>query len=175
MQSSRKISIPPNTDWANPQDTGFSETVCPTAGRFRLWEHQSLIKSVYGKCLEPVCAACGLTRMELDILLFLANNPQFDTASDIIEKKRLTKSHVSLSIKSLELRGYLSREYQCGNRKTAHLHLLESASRAVHDGLLAQKRFADVLFLGFSEEDIKSAQQLFARITQNLENFSMEE
>ena len=32
------------------------------------------------------------------ILLFLANNPEYDTASEIVRVRQLTKSHVSASI-----------------------------------------------------------------------------
>ena len=49
------------------------------------WEHQNAIKALYSKCVEGVCVKHSITRMELDILLFLANNPCFDTATDIIE------------------------------------------------------------------------------------------
>lgn len=38
-----------------------------------------LIKRLYDQLLEPVCGQYGITRMELDILLFLHNNPEYDT------------------------------------------------------------------------------------------------
>lgn len=40
------------------------------------------IKKLYTVSLEPVCKQYNLTRMELDILLFLANNPQYDSAKE---------------------------------------------------------------------------------------------
>ena len=52
-----------------------------------LWDLRSLTKRLYGQRIQPVCEAYGLTRMEMDILLFLANNPAFDTARDIVERK----------------------------------------------------------------------------------------
>ena len=51
---------------------------------FDLWDGLSLFKKIYDQSLEPVCKKYQLTRMELDILLFLANNPGYDTAKDII-------------------------------------------------------------------------------------------
>ena len=42
---------------------------------FDLWDGLSLFKKIYDQSLEPVCKKYQLTRMELDILLFLANNP----------------------------------------------------------------------------------------------------
>ena len=59
------------------------------------WEHQNAVKSVYAKCVGKICETHAITRMELDILLFLANNPCFDTATDIVENRFLSKSHVS--------------------------------------------------------------------------------
>lgn len=79
---------------------------------------------LYRMGLEPVCEKYGLTRMELDILLFLANHPEYDTARDIIEKRKLTKSHVSASIARLKERGCLETYFEDGNRKTIHLKLL---------------------------------------------------
>ena len=49
-----------------------------------LWDLRSLTKRLYGQRIQPVCEAYGLTRMERDSLLFLANNPAFDTARDIV-------------------------------------------------------------------------------------------
>ena len=73
------------------------------------WESLPLFKRLYQEKLEPVCSEYSLTRMELNILLFLANNPVHDTATDIVEVRHLTKSHVSASVKTLQARGYLQR------------------------------------------------------------------
>ena len=58
----------------------------------------------YARLLEPVCKKFDLTRNELDVILFLANNPNFDRAVDIVNNRGLTKSHVSMSVASLESR-----------------------------------------------------------------------
>lgn len=59
------------------------------------------MEDLYGKMLAPVCERYGLTYMELTILLFLANNPRYDTATEIVKFRHLTKSHVSLTVRSL--------------------------------------------------------------------------
>lgn len=51
----------------------------------------------YYRALQPLCLETGLPPLAVDILLFLANNPAFDTARDIVERKQFTKSHVSAS------------------------------------------------------------------------------
>ena len=69
------------------------------------WENQKVVLAYYAQCVKPVCEAHGLTRMEFDILLFLANNPVYDTAADIVRIRMLTKSHVSGALKRLETDG----------------------------------------------------------------------
>lgn len=97
------------------------------------WDHLFLFKRLYDQTMDPIAQQWDLTRMELDILLFLANAPAYDTAADIVERRRLTKSHVSVSIHSLIRRGWLERSYLPGNRKSAHLRLLPASSSAVAD------------------------------------------
>lgn len=98
------------------------------------WEHHNAIKVLYAKCMEGVCEKYHITRMELDILLFLSNNPIFDTASDIVDIRYLSKSQVSAAIKRLEKDSYLEKKYIKGNRKTAHLVIKESASDIIEIG-----------------------------------------
>lgn len=72
--------------------------------------------------------------MEFNILLFLANNPECDTAARIIKKRAFTKSHVSMSVRSLEERGLLTGEYYGTDRRTIHLKLTDAAAPMVSDG-----------------------------------------
>lgn len=106
--------------------------------------------------------------MELDILLFLANNPCFDTATDIIEVRYLSKSQVSSSIKLLEQCGYLRKEYLESNRKTAHLKICKEAVDIIHDGQAAQEKFISILLDGFSQGEIDRMKQYNDRILCNI-------
>ncbi|MGN1168182.1 MAG: MarR family winged helix-turn-helix transcriptional regulator [Lachnospiraceae bacterium] len=141
----------------------------------QFWTCQSHIKSLYSDCVEPVLKKYKLTRMELDVLMFLSNNPQFDTATDIIENRRLTKSHVSLAVDSIVKRGFLHKTHALGNRKTIHLSVLDCALPIVHDGKEAQKKFGSILFYNFSSEDRKQINRLFEQINTNLNQYFQEE
>jgi len=113
--------------------------------------------------------------MELDILLFLANNPCFDTATDIVETRYLSKSQVSASIKLLEKRGYIRKEYIKGNRKTAHLKICGPASGAVADGKAAQEKFVSIMMQGLGQEEVKNIERYFGHIFQNINTYLKEE
>lgn len=133
------------------------------------WEHQNAMKALYARCVGKVCGKHRVTRMELDILLFLANNPRFDTATDIVETRYLSKSQVSASVKLLEERGFLRKEYAGDNRKTAHLRLCEAAFGVVADGRAAQENFVERMLRGFTEEEIGYMKRCFERIRENID------
>ncbi len=140
-----------------------------------LWEHQNAVKTLYSRCVERVCERHDLTRMELDILLFLANNPLYDTASEIVEIRYLSKSQVSSSVKTLEAKGYLRREYAGGNRKTAHLKICDNALAIIADGRAAQEKFVEVMFCGISREEAELMQRCNERIHRNVDQYLKEE
>ena len=126
---------------------------------------------IYEQCLNEACAMHGLFKTEMDILLFLYNNPGFDTATDIVKHRYLSKSHVSKSVQSLKERGFLTSFYQGSNRRTIHLKLCSAADAAIADGLQAQKRFVSVLLADFSEAEKGQFQQYLCRITDNLQAY----
>lgn len=133
-----------------------------------IFSHYAATESLYTATVRPVCEKHGLTHMEFTVLMFLANNPQFDTASDIIRYRRLTKSHVSLSIHSLTDKGLLICEHRGTNRKTIHLKAAEAAKEIVSDGREAQQNFGKILFSGFSDSEYLELTSFMTRIDKNI-------
>lgn len=128
-----------------------------------------LMKKKYGKALEPVCGHYGLTRMEMDILLYLKNNPDADTATDMVERRGLSKSHVSASLQALEEKGLIERFFCQNNRKTVHLKPSASAETITQAGREAQCRFFEDIFRGISQEDREHLRRILEKIHENME------
>lgn len=129
-----------------------------------------LLRRLYDRSIDPVCARHEVTRMELDVLLFLANNPEQDTASDLVELRRLSKSRVSAAVSDLTERGLLDRVYRDGNRKTAHLVPLPAAEELIVDGRAAQQAFFSILSAGVSPAEIEALGAVTGRVLSNLKN-----
>lgn len=136
-----------------------------------LWEHQNAIKTLYSRCVEEVCFQHEITRMELDILLFLANNPCIDTATGIMDTRYLSKSQVSSSIKTLEAKGYLCRNFAKNNKKTAHLQICETAHPVIADGRKAQEKFIAAMLRGLTEDERECLKKSFEHIQENIERY----
>lgn len=64
---------------------------------------------LYQDTVLPVCKKYGLTYMEFGVLMFLYNNPQYNTAAQIVSMRHIPKSHVSISVKSLMEKGLFAR------------------------------------------------------------------
>lgn len=130
-------------------------------------------KKKYAAMLEPVCRQHDLTRNELDILLFLANNPAYDRAADIVAVRRIAKSHVSLSVGNLEKRGLLLRVFEENDRRTAHLQLTEAAWPIVRAGQHLQKIFFAGMFAGLNREELEQWGMVLEKIYRNMEELDV--
>ena len=129
-----------------------------------------LSKKKYALLLEPLCRRWELTRNELDVLLFLGNNPSFDRAADIVSIRQIAKSHVSLSVGSLEQRGLLYRVYDPEDRRTAHLKLTEAALPIVQAGNQLQQEFFSRIFAGLTEEEFRVWRSILDKVCCNIRN-----
>lgn len=133
-----------------------------------VFEHIFMGQSLYEKSVMPVCKTYGLTYMEFTVLMFLHNNPKYDTAAQLVKIRRLSKSHVSVSVKGLQEKGLVKGVYYPGNQKTLHLLLTEAANLIVEAGLRAQREFGAMLVRGFSPEEVEQLQYLTDKLHENM-------
>ena len=133
-----------------------------------IFEHFLDGKALYEQIVTPVCRAFDLTYMEFTVLMFLHNNPQYDTAAQIVKVRQLTKSHVSLSLRSLQERGLVEGVYHPGNLKTVHLQLTKASEPIVAAGVTAQADFGARLVRGFTAEEVNQLQTLMERVHSNM-------
>lgn len=122
-----------------------------------------------------VCAKYGLTRTEMLVLLFLGKNVCHDTATDIVQKLKVTKSHVSASVRDLEERGYIRGCYEGRNRRTIHLQLCDEAEDILKAGQTVQDKFLSVICRGFSDEEKSVLKGYLQRMTENANEFLKEQ
>ena len=133
-------------------------------------DHYASGEYLYDRMCAPLCQKYGLTHMEFVVLMFLANNPDFDTAAQIVKYRRLTKSHVSLAVRALLEKNLLIGVDGVDDRRTIHLSLLEDAEEIVKEGREVQKHFFETIFEGFSGEERNQMAEFMNRIDENIKN-----
>ena len=95
----------------------------------------------YNAVCKPLCQELGLSQTALDILLFLANNPDYKTARDIVEVRHIKANLVSMNVDKLVQEGYLERRAVAGDRRKTQLLCTEKAQPVIARGREVQERF----------------------------------
>lgn len=128
---------------------------------------RAALKRRYVHEMAQVQSQWQLTSMEVDVILFLGNNPGYDTATDMVQLCQLTKSHVSKAVDRLTELGLVVQERDQLNRRRVHLKLTSAAQPVLEAGQAAQKRFVDVLTRGLTDEDKEKMKYMLETIARN--------
>ena len=133
------------------------------------WDKHKTITSYYELLSGEVCDRYELTQMEYDILMFLHDNTQYNTAAEIVKVRKSTKSHVSTSLKKLESKGLIKKVQSKDNKKHIEIVLLDKAEVIVKEGTKAQKQFAQNVLKGLTEQEKHMCIDVFDKICNNAE------
>lgn len=135
----------------------------------KFWEFLLSFENEYSKYRKLIMNRYSLTAAETDILMFLANNPCYDTAAEVSKIRHISKSQVSLSVKSLCEKGMLESGHTQGNRKSIHLVVTDNAEPVVRYGRKVQAEFSKVIFDGFTKEETDEFEKLHMKMADNIE------
>ena len=140
---------------------------------FDYFESTASVKKSYFRLLEPVCQQWNLTRNELDVMLFLYNNPEYTRAADIVSHRGIAKSHVSLGVASLEEKGLLLRRFSEQDRRTAHLELQDQGRVIAAQAREKQIQYFSALYQGISPEEFEIWRNITQKVRDNIKNLDI--
>ena len=109
-------------------------------------EFPNKMAHAYSVMCKPLCQEIKLPQTAFDILMFLSNNPQYKTARDIVEVRKIKANLVSINVDKLVKEGYLERREVTGDRRKTELVCTSQADSIIEKGRLVQKDFKDILF-----------------------------
>ncbi len=132
------------------------------------WECFSKGKAFYRKCFEFVCKEYGLSYTELDILMFLEENPECDTAGAITENRGIAKPNVSTALRKLMERGFVCGTPSKQDRRVIQLQLCDKSQPVLTHANTAKTHFFQALLKNFSTEELQNMEQCFSRLMQNI-------
>ena len=136
----------------------------------RIFNHAQKFLEAYHAVLQPLCRESGLPPMAVDILLFIANNPEQATASGICQLRGLKPGIVSVHVDRLASEGLLERREVPGDRRKTHLAATAAAAAIIEKGRALQRRFAARLIDGLSEQDLAALHGTLTVMDRNLES-----
>ena len=112
-------------------------------------EFAEKLSKAYSETCKPLCHELNIPQTAFDILLFLANNPEYKTARDIVEIRKIKANLVSVNVDKLVNEGYLERKSVEGQK--------------------LQQSFVEKLFEGMDEDTRKALQKGMAHMEANIE------
>ena len=128
----------------------------------------------YSLACKSLCKEIGLPQTAFDILMFLANNPQYKKASDIVEVRHIKANLVSINVDKLVKDGYLKRVPIESDRRQIELVCLEKSDVVIEKGREVQKNFFNTLFSNVSDEQHKEFTAVMTILNNNLNLFLKE-
>ncbi len=129
----------------------------------------------YHAACKPLCQELGLPQTAFDILLFLANNPTYKTARDIVEIRHIKANLVSVNVDRLVQEGYLIRQAVAGDRRKTELICTEKAQPVILRGQQLQEEFSERLFYNIDDDMKESFFATISLIEKNLDIILEEE
>ena len=136
------------------------------------YDYTVIALSAYNKATEGVCKKYSIQQRDLDILMFLNDNPNVVTATDIVKKLNFSKSCVSLSLRALQERGFVTGEFKGTDRKSIYLKINDSANEILSEASEARRQFSLAMVADFSEQEKKELLAYLSRVKKNLISLS---
>lgn len=128
--------------------------------------------SLYADVCKPVCKELGIPQTAFDILMFLTNNPEFNTARDITRYSGIKKNLVSMHVEKLVSQGYIERQTVPGDRRQVKLVVTEKAFSVIDKGRKVQKYYYDFLTKGLSDQELDTYWKCTGSILNNVEELN---
>lgn len=127
-----------------------------------------LFSSQHEKELAKVATKYNLTQIEVNILLFIYNNPTLNTSSDIVYYRRIAKSFVSKGLDLLIEKDLIIINKDKLDKRITRISLTNKAIPICSDAKKIQTLFFNNTFKNINKEEIETFENIFNKIHNNL-------
>lgn len=125
-------------------------------------------KKFYEKNYEGIMKKYDLKKIEIEILNFISNCGENDTARDIATIQYISKAHISNSIDDLTHKKYISVIEDCQDRRRFHLKLTDAARPIIDEIETIRNQIFEILFQNVTEDERQVLIRIAKKITQNI-------
>ena len=126
------------------------------------------ISRAYTRSCKAFCHELDIPQTAFDILMFLGNHPEYKSARDIVEIRRIKANLVSINVDRLVHEGLLVRREVAGDRRKLELVLTEKAAPIVEKGRAVQTQFIETLLEGIDESTLSAFRTALTQMEANI-------
>lgn len=125
--------------------------------------------------LERQLNKTGVYRGQHQLLMYIADNPNA-SQKEIARLNQISAATVAVSLKKLELGGYIRRAVDASDNRCNQICLTEKGESVVKKSVSIFLNIQKKMYEGFTQEELDNLQQYLCRIQDNLKkNLSEEE
>ena len=117
---------------------------------------------------KSLCRELRMPQTAFDILMFLANNPDYNTAKDIVELRGIKANLVSVNVERLVKEGYLDRRDFPGDRRKTVLVCTPRSQPLIQRGERLQEEFFQDIFRDVDEASRENLHRVMEQVDRNL-------
>jgi MarR family transcriptional regulator for hemolysin len=128
-----------------------------------------LVKRLYEQTLTETAEGLGLTLPEADVLCFLRENPEFDTARDVALYRDVSRAYVSKAVELLVGKGYLEIRQDKDDRRYQHLKIAPKAQETAETLHRAQFEFYRTVTENLSDTEMDTLMALIGKCAASVE------
>ncbi len=130
-------------------------------------------KKTYKKFISATLNDLGLTHNEFEILVFLQENLEYNTAKDIVEFSGLSKGLISRSIESLIKKDMLTISKDEKDKRVFRLYISSSAKETMHVLNSISNEFCKLLLEGLQDRELLAFDIILNKMIKNLNNLKI--
>ena len=134
-----------------------------------LLQYALRFRRLYQKWFQDLGEELELSPLEMDLLLFLHNNPDRNTARDAVAVRGLAQSNVSTAVERLSREHWLRVEPDPVSRRVKRLVLLPWRQEGLEALCARQAAFFEAILAGFSPQDRQALSALMDRLNGNVQ------
>ncbi|MGN1182572.1 MAG: MarR family winged helix-turn-helix transcriptional regulator [Faecalibacillus sp.] len=118
------------------------------------------IQKQYNSMFKDIIEKYDITQVEIDILAFFYNNPEYHYAQDIVKIRGINKGHASIGIDKLVKKGLLERIVDQKCRRCHIIKITEKAIPIIKDIVQVQQKYKKIIRQHISVEE----KEIFDRV-----------
>lgn len=123
-------------------------------------------ETVYQRFCQNVIRDWELNATSFQVVMFLANNPDYNTARDVSRMRGIKTGITSIAVEQLIQMGFLERRTDPNDRRIQRLFVTEQARDLVEQGRQAQREFAESIAEALTPQE----REEYFRLTDKLMN-----
>ncbi len=125
-------------------------------------------KKLFEKKYEDMMKKYDLRKVEIEILYYIANCAEHDTAKDIASLQYISKAYISNSIERLTGKKYITVAEDGMDRRYSHIQITKTALPVIEEIKSIREEILSIIFKGISREDMDTMLCLSGQMVRNM-------